>query len=66
MPELLSNAKGTNAFTSGGSSILSSFGRIKTIEQIKKDAQRVNSHSDVARSTPDAGIRADQIRRGGR
>ena len=51
MPELLSNGKVQNVFTSGGSSILSSFGRTKSAEQIKKDAQRVNSYSDVARST---------------
>jgi hypothetical protein len=66
MPELLRNAKVPNAFNTGGASILSTFGRTKSEAQARKDATRVNRFSDLARSTPDAGIRADQIRRGGR
>jgi len=66
MAELFSNAKGTNAFTTGGASILSTFGRIKSPAQARKDATRVNRYSELARSTPSAGVRADQIRRGGR
>jgi hypothetical protein len=53
-----------NAFTAPAKGI--DLGRTKSAEQIKKDAQRVNRFSDLARSTPNAGIRADQIRRGGR
>lgn len=66
MAELLSNAKGTNAFSLAGASILSSLGRTKSPTQARKDATRVNAYSELAKSTPNAGIRADQIRRGGR
>lgn len=66
MAELLSNAKVRNAFTSAGPSILSTFGRTKSPAQARKDATRVNQFSELAKSTPNAGIRADQIRRGGR
>jgi hypothetical protein len=54
----------SNAFTAPAKGI--NLGRTKSAEQIKKDATRVNRYSDHARSTPDAGNRSDQIRRGGR
>ena len=39
----------SNAFTQPAKGI--DLGRTKSTEQIKKDAQRVNSYSDAARST---------------
>jgi hypothetical protein len=54
----------SNAFTAPAKGI--NLGRTKSQAQARKDATRVNRFSDLARSTPNAGIRADQIRRGGR
>lgn len=54
-----------NAFTQPAKGI--NFGRTaKSPSQMKKDATRVNGYSELAKSTTGAGIRADQIRRGGR
>ena len=55
----------SNAFTAPAKGI--NFGRLaKSPQQMKKDAIRVNSYSELAKSTVGAGNRADQIRRGNR
>lgn len=57
----------TNAFNlQGPSTLLKAMGRIKSPTQVRKDAQRVNPQSDSAKATPEAFLRSQQIRRGGR
>lgn len=56
----MSSTAPTSAFDASGPSRIN-LGRVKSVAQTKKDAQRVNQYSDVGRNSPTQSDRTNEI-----